>query len=246
MHSGGPFQDGRGASLTKPYRVRRLHGETRLARRIHCTTYSPKFKSVFSLRKLRKKIYQYKALNFGLNVAPQIFSKILRYTIEPLRKQGIRLVYYLDDICLLSQDALELEMIDQRIIKHLESLGFIINRRKSLLIPSHVQEYLGFEFNTKSMKIKVPDLNIRSLLQRLKQALLPTIQSCRWATTLLEKITATLPAVFVKNTTSPEIPLGEPMLTFATGDRGTQEVADISNQEEWITDPQNSTAETRK
>lgn len=43
-------------------------------------------------------IYQYKSLNFGLNVAPRIFSKILRYAIEPLKKQEIRLVYYLDDI----------------------------------------------------------------------------------------------------------------------------------------------------
>lgn len=31
-------------------------------------------------------IYKYKALNFGLNIAPRIFSKILRYAIEPLRK----------------------------------------------------------------------------------------------------------------------------------------------------------------
>ncbi|KAG1142990.1 hypothetical protein G6F37_012541 [Rhizopus arrhizus] len=61
------------------------------------------------------KLYQYKSLNFGLNVAPRIFSKILRYAIEPLRKQGIRLVYYLDDICILSQDAQELAKTAKRL-----------------------------------------------------------------------------------------------------------------------------------
>ncbi|KAG1462143.1 hypothetical protein G6F46_009464 [Rhizopus delemar] len=47
------------------------------------------------------KIYQYRSLAFGLNVAPRLFSKLMRYAIEPLRYQGIRLVYYLDNICLL-------------------------------------------------------------------------------------------------------------------------------------------------
>ncbi|KAG1446262.1 hypothetical protein G6F46_011352 [Rhizopus delemar] len=35
--------------------------------------------------------YTYRALNFGLNTAPRIFSKLLRYALEPLRKEGVRL-----------------------------------------------------------------------------------------------------------------------------------------------------------
>lgn len=115
-------------------------------------------------------IYQYKALNFGLNVAPRIFSKILRYAIEPSRRQVIRLVYYLDDICLLSQDAQDLTRTTHK-------------------------EYLGFEFNTMTMKIKVSELKIRKLMQRIKQALSPIPRSCRWIASLLGKITAMLPAV---------------------------------------------------
>ncbi|KAG1050452.1 hypothetical protein G6F43_007274 [Rhizopus delemar] len=62
------------------------------------------------------KIYQYRSLAFGLNVAPRLFSKLMRYAIEPLRYQGIRLVYYLDDICLLSwskEDLLKTTQTDQ-------------------------------------------------------------------------------------------------------------------------------------
>jgi hypothetical protein len=46
-------------------------------------------------------VYQYKPLPFGISVAPRIFFKLMRFALEPLRKQGIRLVYFLDDVCLL-------------------------------------------------------------------------------------------------------------------------------------------------
>jgi hypothetical protein len=41
-------------------------------------------------------VYQYRSLAFGLSVAPRLFLKLMRYAVEPLRKQGTRLVYYLD------------------------------------------------------------------------------------------------------------------------------------------------------
>lgn len=105
------------------------------------------------------------------------------------------MVYYLDVICILSQDAQELKRVAHKVIKHLESLGFILNRRKSLLTPFQVKDYLGFEFDTKSMKIKVPEKKIKKLIQRMKQASSPQTRSCRWVASLLGKITAMLPAV---------------------------------------------------
>lgn len=43
-------------------------------------------------------IFQYRSLPFGLSVAPRVFSKLMRFALTPLREQGIRIVYYLDDI----------------------------------------------------------------------------------------------------------------------------------------------------
>ncbi|CEG72507.1 hypothetical protein RMATCC62417_08056 [Rhizopus microsporus] len=56
-------------------------------------------------------VYQYRSLAFGLSVSPRVFSKLMRYAMEPLRKQGIRLVYYLDDICLLEKSTTEMKKI---------------------------------------------------------------------------------------------------------------------------------------
>jgi hypothetical protein len=118
-------------------------------------------------------VYQYRSLAFGLNVAPRLFSKLMRYAIEPLRQEGIRLVYYLDDICLLGKSKEELTTTSQKVIAHLQKLGFIIHMERSVLIPSQMQEFLGFQFNKKKMNITVPIQKINRLLQRIQQASQP-------------------------------------------------------------------------
>jgi hypothetical protein len=87
------------------------------------------------------KIYQYRSLAFGLNVAPREFSKLIKYAIEPLQEKGIRLVYYLDGICLLSNTKDDLVKTTQLVISHLRSLGFIINEEKAY---SHHPKYRNF------------------------------------------------------------------------------------------------------
>lgn len=123
-------------------------------------------------------VYQYTSLPFGMSVAPRVFSKLMRYALEPLRKAGIRLVYYLDDICMLGRTQKELKGHTQQLLTHLQQLGFVINWTKSVLDPNQVQEYLGFVFDTRSMIMKVPTQKIAKLQIRIRQAL-RTSHSCR-------------------------------------------------------------------
>ncbi|SAL96899.1 hypothetical protein [Absidia glauca] len=138
-------------------------------------------------------IYQYKTLPFGLSVAPRIFMKIMRHAIEVLRKEGIRIVYYLDDICVLARTPQEMEHHTSRIVNHLQHLGVFINFKKTQLTPTHAQDFLGFSFNTNKMMIKVPNIKMEKLLARIKQARKP--QSYRWMAALLGKITSMIPAI---------------------------------------------------
>jgi hypothetical protein len=141
-------------------------------------------------------VYQYKSLAFGLSVAPRIFTKPMRYAVEPLRQQGIRLVCYLDDICLLAKSPVEMQTILTTVITHLTRLGFLINWKKSILQPFHQQEFLGFRFNSRTMKTPVPQPKINKLLSRIKQLKKgQTVRSCRWIASLLEKITSMIPAI---------------------------------------------------
>ena len=140
-------------------------------------------------------VYNYKSLAFGLSIAPRVFSKLMRYAVEPLRRQGIRMVYYLDDICILEQSKEKLVQITNYMIQHLESLGFIINKKKSCLIPQKKQDYLGFKFNTKTMKISLPQEKLNKLMTRVRQAELQKKRSCRWVASLLGKMTSVIPAI---------------------------------------------------
>lgn len=77
-------------------------------------------------------VYQYNSLAFGLSVAPRVFTKLMQYAIEPLRQQGIRLVYYLDDICFLAKSDAEMGQVKETVINHLTKLDFLINWKRAL------------------------------------------------------------------------------------------------------------------
>jgi hypothetical protein len=65
----------------------------------------PESKRFFFLPTSRYTMYRYSSLILRLSGALRIFSKlIMRYAIEPLRKARVRLVYCLDDLCLLNKD----------------------------------------------------------------------------------------------------------------------------------------------
>lgn len=120
-------------------------------------------------------VYQYTSLVFGLSVAPRIFSKLMRYAVESLRERGIRLIYYLDDICIMEKSKEKMEQTVNLICQHLEDLGFL--------------------FNTRTMTISLPTGKLNKLLQRLRQAEKSTVRSCRWIASLLGKMTAVIPAI---------------------------------------------------
>lgn len=140
-------------------------------------------------------VYQYTSLAFGLSIAPRVFSKLMRYAVEHLRAKDMRLVYYLDDICVLEKSRSKMRESVQILTQHLENLGFLINREKSVLEPKKIQEFLGFQFNTQTMSISLPTHKVTKLLQRIRQTEVPVIRSCRWIASLLGKMTAVIPAI---------------------------------------------------
>ena len=76
------------------------------------------------------KTYQFKALPFGLNVAPQIFSRVLKAALLPLREKSVRMVAYLDDICVVASTEAEAKEQGMQVVTHLQNLGFIVTRKR--------------------------------------------------------------------------------------------------------------------
>ena len=98
--------------------------------------------------------YFYKALCFGLNVGPRIFTKTLKKVIQFFRRVfQICVSFYLDDLIAQSLDPQQLKTQSQAMILVLHLLGFRVNLGKSDLIPSQKITHLGFELDTIEMTV---------------------------------------------------------------------------------------------
>ena len=96
-------------------------------------------------------LYEIICLPFGLHVAPQLFTKLMKPVIYYLRNLGLKSVLYLNDFLLLRETYNECLDNVNRTCYLLENLGFIINYDKSQTIPSQRCKYLGFIFDSSSM-----------------------------------------------------------------------------------------------
>lgn len=102
------------------------------------------------------KLYGFQVLPFGLNIAPYIFTKLMRPVIQYLRIKGILSVIYLDDLLLFSHSWEDCKSDYMVTVKLLESLGFTINLEKSVNTPSKQICFLGFVFNSDYLTISIP------------------------------------------------------------------------------------------
>lgn len=89
--------------------------------------------------KFKNKFYQYNCLPFGLNCAPLLFTKIMKPVVGYLRSKGWD--GDIDDFLLIGNSRSECQNNIYATITLLESLGFIINYKKSCTIPSHTSKY---------------------------------------------------------------------------------------------------------
>lgn len=114
-------------------------------------------------------IYEFRALPYGLSVAPRVFSKIMKEVITSLRTRGFKSVQYLDDILCIGNDYSECINNVKATVNLLSCLGFIINYEKSSLDPQKVHKFLGFIFDTRDLTLSLPEKKRNSIVQLVKK-----------------------------------------------------------------------------
>lgn len=116
-------------------------------------------------------LYEYNCLPFGLATAPRIFTKLLKPVVTVLRNEALSSVIFLDDMLLLGKDKNSCEQNISETKKLLVSLGFLINKEKSQLIPVQEIKYLGFIFCSKPKSLRLPNEKREKVQSLCKQLL---------------------------------------------------------------------------
>jgi len=93
------------------------------------------------------KIYQFRALPFGVSTAPWIFTRLVKVVKEYLQKKGMILFQFLDDWLGDAESRVLAVQRAQYLVHLVEHLGFLINYPKSDLVPKQRFEFVGVLFD---------------------------------------------------------------------------------------------------
>ena len=108
-------------------------------------------------------LFAFTALPFGLSSAPRVFTKILKPVFSYIRSLGISSFYYIDDSLVQDQSYSHCKENTKVLVEVLESLGFEVNKDKSVMEPAQSVEYLGYIINSVDYKVYLPDEKIEKI-----------------------------------------------------------------------------------
>ena len=144
----------------------------------------------------RGELYEFTCLPNGLASAPRQFTKTLKPVLATLHKQGHISVAHIDDCYLQSQTYEQCvgNVIDTIVL--LDSLGWVIHPRKSILIPTQEIVTLGFRINSVSMSIRLTADKANDLKQACERLLKSSRPlTIREVALVIGKIVASFPGV---------------------------------------------------
>uniref|UniRef100_A0A0P6EQZ6 Reverse transcriptase/ribonuclease h/methyltransferase n=1 Tax=Daphnia magna TaxID=35525 RepID=A0A0P6EQZ6_9CRUS len=141
------------------------------------------------------RVFQFKCMAFGLAPAPRIFTKILKVVVAFFRKQGIRLVVYLDDFLVMNETENGTRADLKTVLDLLNALGFLINWDKSVTVPTQTIEYLGMVVDSNRLSFSLPSAKVEDVKNMCRKALADGIVSLRTIASILGNFTWAIPTI---------------------------------------------------
>jgi reverse transcriptase-like protein len=142
-----------------------------------------------------KQRYHFTCVPFGLSCAPRLFTKLMRPIMAQLRNIGFTSNQYLDDILAMEMSSEKCSSNVVATCELLQKLGFRIHEGKSQLIPSQIQTYLGFLYNSVEMTISLPMEKRQKVLKVIHKFLSKTKPKIRDAANMIGNLVAASPAI---------------------------------------------------
>lgn len=143
----------------------------------------------------KNQLFEFTCLPFGLCSAPFCFTKLLKPIIAFLRTKNIALINYLDDFLVFGNSYDDCLSNTNEVTNCLTSLGFVINKEKSSLIPSTLCQFLGFLLDSKKLEIQLPLTKKEFLLKLISSFLQKSVCKIRDFACLIGTLVSACPAV---------------------------------------------------
>ena len=132
--------------------------------------------------------YQFRVLPFGLNIAPRVFTKILRPVHARLANMGVNILMYLDDWMVFAPTHHQCAEMVKLTLQVGEEMGLAFNLAKSSLLPTQSLQWLGMTWDTTTTTLALSEDNQRRCLKQVVRALHSTTFTRRQWESLLGSI----------------------------------------------------------
>ena len=140
---------------------------------------------------IQGRTYQFKALPFGLSTAPMEFTVIAKEVKLMAAHQGIRIHQYLDDWLVRARSKQVCLLHTQILVKICQDLGWLVNLEKSELEPKQVFDFVGYQFDLRSGRVRPTPDRWQSLQDKIQALLLLPTCPVRQFMSLIGLLTAT-------------------------------------------------------
>ena len=111
------------------------------------------------------KVYQFRVLPFGLNTAPQIFTRLGHTVTGYLHRLGISVIPYLDDWLIHHPDR-QILRHQAQLLSTLDLVGFVLNRKKSELDLVQDLQFLGIRLRLDLGEASLPQSKAWEIVAR--------------------------------------------------------------------------------
>ena len=135
--------------------------------------------------------YQFKALPFGLSTAPLEFTVVVKEVKLMAMHKGIRIHQYLDDWLVRARSHQVCLQHTQDLVKMCQGLGWLVNVEKSELEPKQVFDFVGYQFDLRSGRVRPTPHRWQSLQEKIRALLLLPACPVRQFMSLIGLLTAT-------------------------------------------------------
>ena len=135
--------------------------------------------------------YQFKALPFGLSTAPMEFTVLAKEVKLMAIRKGIRIHQYLDDWLVRARSQETCLQHTQILVKMCQDLGWLVNLEKSELEPIQVFDFVGYQFDLRSGRVRPTPDQWQSLQDKIHALLLLPACPVRQFMSLIGLLTAT-------------------------------------------------------